>query len=565
MMMEAPWSTNALRTSFVGLVGIWLIWTIVAVTAAKVENTSCVFGSPDSGIYGQLSPAELLLQNTFLESRCGRHPSMNERELYYNPLKTGELNQSELLVDLNAVCDSKDSVGSQFSQRYPWKDRFPDKIYTWTVDFHPAPSACNIAIYNDIGVVIHPEIDHPPFCHFNGFCRNRMDKIFGLGGFMAGFSLDPDHTVLKREFYNVYKDDPEFQRIDVFMCSHPLANCELFEHFHKPMIIFATTRYEFGRNDVKIPWRVREISHWNAWGELVERQRNLTKFVHLNHKTGLLALTANSMYDVEYLYYFTGIRPVYIPSWCGDADASYGMRSKWLGCQLSVDDIHQPTHNLTVIVPFKRHHIPTAMLDGLTEAKKNYSIVFHEDPPVVEHSADVIVKHDPEVYKSYKAVIHIPYQASTMSFFELYRQNIPIFAPSLKLLIEWHQRYDILGGRVYGNPARDVDLIKAYTGLSDEVLMNIPNPNAETVETYRYWFALSDFYVMKHIILFDSWSHLLELLSSGGAGIDLHRVSVQMAAQNIIDKQEISLKWDQVFKQVVPHRNRTRYSAHLYT
>jgi hypothetical protein len=341
---------------------------------------------------------------------------MAERELYYNPLRTGELNQSELLVDIETICKSNGQQISQFSQRYPWKDRFPDMVYTWTVDFHPAPSACNIATYKDIGVILHPEIDHPPFCTFSGFCRNRMNPVFGLGGYMAGFALDPDHTALKRDFYNVYKNDPEFQRIDVFMCSHPLANCELFEPFQKPMIIFATTRYEFGRNDQEIGWRVREIRRWNSWGELVDRQRNLTKFVQKYHKAGLLALTANSKYDAEYMFYFTGIKTEYIPSWCGDADSSYGQRQNWVGCQLPADHKHQPTQNIAVIVPFKRMHTPAAFYEGLQLAEKNYTEVFQTTPPSVKHSADAIRDHSPETYRQYRAVIHIPYQPSTTSY-----------------------------------------------------------------------------------------------------------------------------------------------------
>jgi hypothetical protein len=558
-----------------GILGVCFLFVVVwscccgrdGVVVLGAEVGSCEFGSSEYKTQGILSPAEAMLQNTFLQSSCKRQPTMAERELYYNPLRTGELNQSELLVDIDTICKSNGQQVSQFSQRYPWKDRFPDMVYTWTVDFHPAPSACNIATYKDIGVILHPEIDHPPFCTFSGFCRNRMNPVFGLGGYMAGFALDPDHTALKRDFYNVYKNDPEFQRIDVFMCSHPLANCELFEPFQKPMIIFATTRYEFGRNDQEIGWRVREIRRWNSWGELVDRQRNLTKFVQKYHKAGLLALTANSKYDAEYMFYFTGIKTEYIPSWCGDADSSYGQRQNWVGCQLPADHKHQPTQNIAVIVPFKRMHTPAAFYEGLQLAEKNYTEVFQKTPPSVKHSADAIRDHSPETYRQYRAVIHIPYQPSTMSFFELYRQNIPILVPSLKLLVEWHSQFNILHGRVYGHPARDVDLIMQYTGLSESYLKSIPDPNAENdIEAHKYWFAFSDFYVMKHVVQFESWSHLLELLSQGHSNsVDLAEISAKMAAQNALDKVEIEKQWDRVFAKMVPNRNRTRYTSHLYS
>lgn len=41
----------------------------------------------------------------------------------------------------------------------------------------------------------------------------------------------------------------------------------------------------------------------------------------------------------------------------------------------------------------------------------------------------------------YTAILLIPYQVSIMSMFEYYRMNIPLFAPSLKLLTEWHMSW----------------------------------------------------------------------------------------------------------------------------
>lgn len=125
---------------------------------------------------------------------------------------------------------------------------------------------------------------------------------------------------MKKTFYELNKDDPEFRRIDLFMCSHPAANCELFEKFKKPMILFATTRLEFGRDDQNIGWRVREINKMNSKSELKSRQKEWISFIQNHYKFGDLLLVANSVYDVEYIHYFTGIRPIYIPSWCGDLD-----------------------------------------------------------------------------------------------------------------------------------------------------------------------------------------------------------------------------------------------------
>jgi putative effector of murein hydrolase LrgA (UPF0299 family) len=47
----------------------------------------------------------------------------------------------------------------------------------------------------------------------------------------------------------------------------------------------------------------------------------------------------------------------------------------------------------------------------------------------VVHSNHEIRNHAPDTYKAYAALVFVPYQTSVMTFFELYRQNIPMFAP----------------------------------------------------------------------------------------------------------------------------------------
>jgi len=56
-------------------------------------------------------------------------------------------------------------------------------------------------------------------------------------------------------FFDAYKRDPEFWRVDLFICSHPAANCELFLPFNRSILVHATTRLEFGRFDGLVDWR----------------------------------------------------------------------------------------------------------------------------------------------------------------------------------------------------------------------------------------------------------------------------------------------------------------------
>ena len=92
----------------------------------------------------------------------------------------------------------------------------------------------------------------------------------------------------------------------------------------------------------------------NAWGELDLRWRELLTFIQKHTLSGQLVIAANNLYDAAYTEYFTGVRPEYIPSWCGDADNSFGGRSTaWEGCVLNDTHIYDPVYNYSLFVPYK--------------------------------------------------------------------------------------------------------------------------------------------------------------------------------------------------------------------
>lgn len=103
----------------------------------------------------------------------------------------------------------------------------------------------------------------------------------------------------------------EFWRVDLFVCSHPVANCELFLPFDRALIVYATTRLEFGRFDLNVDWRKPFIHAGSPrrWAEWIHNLRMIAA------RPGNV-VAANSMFDVHYIKYHTGIDAVYLPSWC---------------------------------------------------------------------------------------------------------------------------------------------------------------------------------------------------------------------------------------------------------
>jgi len=53
---------------------------------------------------------------------------------------------------------------------------------------------------------------------------------------------------VRKQFYEVYKNDPEINQVDAFICFHPVAMCELFMPFNRTLIVISSTRYELGRH-----------------------------------------------------------------------------------------------------------------------------------------------------------------------------------------------------------------------------------------------------------------------------------------------------------------------------
>lgn len=137
----------------------------------------------------------------------------------------------------------------------------------------------------------------------------------------------------------------------------------------------------------------------------------------------------------------------------------------------------------------------------------NYTNIHGKEPQKIIHSNYLHIDHSPEIFKQFPALIFIPYQVSVMSFFEMFRQNIPIIAPSLELLIKWQMRIDIkpsiLESMVYGTPNRHTDLIKNFANTTD---LHLSDPyDIQDLISNNYWLKFSDIYQFKHITYFESW------------------------------------------------------------
>jgi hypothetical protein len=442
-------------------------------------------------------------------------------------------NPSGKHLPLSTICDI--ACSSNMTRSFPelldhcaWNTRFPGRIYLWSTDLHAAPIACNMDLYFDIGVVTHAEIDGP-HCEEFDVCRNRLKIPRDSNDWRRGYSLEPNAFDRIQQYASAYQLDPEMNRVDVVICSHPAANCERYAHLRKPMIIYATTRLEFGRLDRHVPWRKqfitdKSLKEWEAWVRMLKRL----------HSQPYNIILANNLYDALYIKYHTGIMPKVLPSWCGD----------------HLHSSYNPIHDREIlIVPYREnldyplfrkretwsHPILTSLrrtLDMRTDKKLRFEIVRLRDK-YPHYSFENIAEHP--------AVLFIPYQVSVMTFFELYRLGIPIFAPSLSLLCSWQANYAIMWERVYGDPPRQ-----------DHSWNVSHDPNSESPADACYWIQFSDLYHTPHIILFEDWDDFVEKINR----TPLTAVSENMREYSRNLRQNLTSEWRHVFNKIITERDK---------
>jgi len=280
-------------------------------------------------------------------------------------------------------------------------------------------------------------------------------------------------------FYNENKD--KLDMYDGFIVTHIPALSLLYEKFNKPIIFVASTRYEYPfTNDAK---------KWNWFNDYINNNKNIIPI-------------ANNLYDKWYCEQFLNIEFQYISSLCEYTNSQYtGNNNKNL--------LSSRLLNLTHDTIVNKNNIGKYSWDELCD---------------------------------YKSIIHIPYNVSTMTIFENYTSNIPMFFPSKKLNLELAKRKltltevsynQVIGlqNKSYINYIKEID----PNDYNSEFLLN------KSIE-------LSDFYNhnMKEVITFDDFNELTLLLNN----TNFKDVSKKMKNHNIERKETIFENWNKIIKNI---------------
>ena len=120
------------------------------------------------------------------------------------------------------------------------------------------------------------------------------------------------------------------------------------------------------------------------------------------------------------------------------------------------------------------------------------------------------------------------------------RIGIPIFVPSLELLVQWELQRHVMSERVYWKHAPSP--LRRPTS---------PNPNSlQGLNALNYWIQLSDPYVYPHVQYFDSAEDLAEKLAS----TDMRAVGAKMRKHSAEMQPVMRQKWRAVLRKLFHNR-----------
>ena len=277
-----------------------------------------------------------------------------------------------------------------------------------------------------------------------------------------------------KKFVNYYANF--LNQFDGFIVTHTPVFALLYMKFNKPIYIINSCRFTQ-------PFCWNNNSQMNDY--MIESFRK-------HHEKGLLHIISNNLGDKQYLEVMTGISSPHIPSLCLYTKAKYQWKPNTFYS-------HKP-HD--IVAKMKHVYDPSKKLGNNFAWKDYYNCT---------------------------AIIHIPYELSTMSIFEQYSANVPLIFPSKQFLKE-----------LVNSGKHSMNSISTYGNITFD------KPNTSQFTDINFWIDRADYYDaenMKYIVYFDSWEDLRAKLDT----TDFKQVSRNMDEWNTTRQATVKTQLNNIF------------------
>ena len=304
-------------------------------------------------------------------------------------------------------------------------------------------------------------------------------------------------------FFEVYKD--RLAEFDGFIVTHTPCFAKLFERWGKPIITVASTRYEHPFSN--------DLQRWN-W---------LNEFLMRGVDSGQIIPVANNKYDAAYAELFTKRSWEVIPSLCEYTGINYrGNDPRVLVFSKSTPPVSRGSFI------HRDSFRPGLLRRGLNRVPffpKNHGFSWKE-------------------VEKYKAVMHLPYNASVMSIFEHYSGNMPLLFPTLNFAM------DLFGSHQHSVFSElSFNQIHHLASASLIPVTGLDPNDYEDILGMCSWMEYSDFYDqdnMPYITYFSSFEELEQIARD----IDGARISTKMREFNAHRREALHDKWRSLIRAI---------------
>lgn len=246
-----------------------------------------------------------------------------------------------------------------------------------------------------------------------------------------------------RENFDYYSSSTDFRTVDAVMCSFPSAICEAFIPLNKTIIFSPAHRYNLGRCTRK---------SWTRLNENYSRLKSKSKLI----------VAAMSRYDFEYQAHYTGIYGYQLYAHGTFYASSSGQKYEPSRSEILVGPTNMLGDSADVWLDELRAHAKTSKLEfvRIREAYPNH----YELTDLAQHPAIVI----------------FPYAVMSYSIVDYYAANLPMFVPSIHMLVEYRSVSD-------RSVSYDKYCGEEFEGIepSEKSVHGEFNPNSDDEDDYR--------------------------------------------------------------------------------
>ena len=307
-----------------------------------------------------------------------------------------------------------------------------------------------------------------------------------------------------------FESDTELRRVSHIVCFRPCLVCKLLEKLNKPIIVISSSRYEEG---------VASVRDWMMWNVFLQDLEDLPKN----------EVAANNHYDLEYLRYFSGVNPLYLPNSC-----SY------------IHYMYEPSENSFAVAPMGHDKkLSNWFMETLLASLEKRN--FLGGVPTVKYCDNLYTTMTHKEISAYRGIIYVPHQVSIIQMCEHYQLGMPMFVPNLELLTTWHVDYGVITEKTLKTTK---ELIKDQhnhplpTSIPGPARSFDPNSDSDA-GSVRFWLRFADFYQWPNIIQYESFDHLVYQLQS----TNLRHVSNKMGEHSQTLMYDLQVKWTRILSE----------------